>query len=94
MAGRRESNCVGETRATQIPVLEDVGMIAAVIFLTVFLALGVLLILIVHHALVAENASYRAEPEVALAIQEASLQNQLRGGPVTALGGKERGVGY
>jgi hypothetical protein len=69
-------------------------MIAAVIFLSVFLVLGVLLILIVHHALVAENAIYIAESEEALAIQEAAMRNQLRGSPVTPLGGKERGVGH
>ena len=53
-------------------------MIAGVIFLMVFFALGALLRLITHKALLAENAYCIAEPEQASATRDESLQGQPR----------------
>ena len=56
-------------------------MMVAIIFLTVFFALGTLLILMTHRALVAEEARCIAKLEGAPAIPEESMQNQLQGQP-------------
>jgi hypothetical protein len=54
---------------------------AAIIFLTVFFALGTLLILLTHRALVAEEARCIAKLERAPAIREESMQSQLQDQP-------------
>jgi hypothetical protein len=80
MAGRPTSGCVDERRAAQSQILEEVVMIAGVIFLTVFFALGTLLIVIVHQALLAddEHSRWLAKVEETPASREGSLHGQPR----------------
>ena len=56
-------------------------MMVAIIFLTVFFALGTLLILMTHRALVAEEARCIAKLERAPATREESTQDQMQGQP-------------
>jgi hypothetical protein len=72
MAGTPPSGGVDETRAAQSRVLKELVMTAGVIFLTVFFALGTLLILIVHQGLLADDAHTRslAKVEETAAIRE------------------------
>jgi hypothetical protein len=69
----------GETRATQSRVLKDVVMIAGVIFLTLFFALGTLLVLLVHQGLLADDTYTRsvANAEPISASREGSPEGQL-----------------
>jgi hypothetical protein len=71
---------LGVTRATQSRVLKEDAMVAGVIFLTVFFALGTLLVLIVHQALLADEEYARslAKVEDTPAIREEPLQGQPR----------------
>jgi hypothetical protein len=80
MAGRPTSGRADETRAAQRRVLEEVGMIAGVIFLTVFFVLGTLLMVIVHQALLADDEYTRslAKVEETPASRESPLQGQPR----------------
>jgi hypothetical protein len=51
-------------------------MIAGIIFLMAFFALGALLLLITHQALIADNASCVAEPRETPTIRDESRQDQ------------------
>ena len=80
MACRPTAGCVDETRAPQSRVLEEVVMIAGVIFLTVFFALGILLMVIVHQGLLADDEYTRSltKVEETPASREGSVQGQPR----------------